>query len=414
MKDKKTNETNQDKIQISLPLNRRLLKYIFAISFIIALFYTVVTQPQKIFSLISYVISLLSPFIWGFCLAYVVNLLLRPLERFWNFIWHKLKNKKIVDKIKRPFCLVLSFLIALGAIFAIVFMIIPALKETVVAFVGKAPQYVKTLGQWYAAISEFFARYNFELPEIALDVEKIGEILNNVITNYGNSVLDKTVTITTSIVAAVVDVVLGVVFAIYLLAQKEKLGRQTNKVVHTLLKPKTADKLVNLTERVNGVFTKFVTGQLTEAVIIGVLCFIGMTIFRMPYSGIVSVLVGFTALIPMFGAFIGTAIGAFLILFESPIKAFWFIVFIIILQQLENNLIYPKVVGKSVGLPGIWVLCSVTIGGSLFGVLGMLFSVPVCSVVYVLFKEYINKKNSEQKSQITNNISEEQIKTEEN
>lgn len=393
MKNKKPNETEQDKIQLSLPLNKKLLKYILAITFIIAMFYVLVTQPQKITSFFSSLISLLSPFIWGFCLAYVVNLLLRPLERGWNFIWHRLKKKNIVNKIRRPICIALSFIIVLGALFAIVFMIIPTLEETVVGFVGKLPQYVKTLGLWYEKTVEFFAKYNFELPEINLDVDKIGEIINNVITNYGNSMLDTTVTVTTSIVSAIVNVVLGMVFAIYLLAQKENLIRQTNKVVHTVFKPEVADRLERLAKLVHSVFTKFVTGQLTEAVIIAVLCFIGMLIFRMPYAGMVSVLIGFTALIPMFGAFIGTAIGAFLILFESPVKAIWFVVFIIILQQLENNLIYPKVVGKSVGLPGIWVLCAVTIGGSAFGILGMLFSVPICSVMYVLFKNYINRKN---------------------
>ena len=141
------------------------------------------------------------------------------------------------------------------------------------------------------------------------------------------------------------------------------------------------------------------TGQFTEACIIGTLCFIGMLIFGMPYAGIISVLIGFTALIPIFGAFIGTGIGAFLILLENPLKAFWFVVFIIVLQQLEGNLIYPRVVGKSVGLPGIWVLTAVTIGGGLFGVAGMLFSVPVCSVLYVLFRKYINRKTEEIEAQ---------------
>ena len=331
MNDKKTPQKNEDKIEFSLPLNRRTLKYIAAIVLLISVVYVAVTSPEKIGSFISTVLGVLTPFLIGFCLAYVVNLLMRPLERFWNFVWHRLKNKKIVDKIRRPLCLVLSFLIVLGAIFAIVFMIIPALKDTVVAFVGKAPQYIAKIGDWYGSVVDFFARYNFDLPELALDLEKIGELVNSVITNYGNSVLDKTVTITASIVAAVVDIVLGVVFAIYLLAQKEKLCRQTNKVVHTLFKKKTADRMVEITALVNNVFTKFVTGQLTEAVIIGMLCFIGMLIFRMPYAGIVSVLVGFTALVPMFGAFIGTAIGEFLILLESPIKAVWFLIFIIIL-----------------------------------------------------------------------------------
>lgn len=392
MKDKKTSD---DKIQLSLPLNKRLLKYVFWITLIIAVAYTAVTQPQKIGAFIGGLLGLLSPFLIGFCVAYVVNLLLRPLERFWMWIWHKCKKQKLVSKIKRPLCLTLSFIIVLGAVFAIVFMIIPALKETVVAFANKVPQYAKTVENWYYTLADFLENYNFALPEISLDTSKVTDIAKDIISNYGDNVLDTTVNVTASIVSAVVDIVLGIVFAIYLLAQKENLGRQAKKSTFAIFGAKRAEKIVNFTDLANSVFTKFVTGQLTEACIIGVLCFIGMSIFRMPYAGIISILVGFTALIPIFGAFIGTGIGAFLILLENPVKAFWFIVFIIVLQQLEGNLIYPRVVGKSVGLPGIWVLAAVTIGGGLFGVVGMLFSVPVCSVMYVLFREFVNKKNKE-------------------
>lgn len=392
MKDKKTPENNQDKIQVSLPLNKRLLKYVFWITLIIAVAYTAVTQPQKIGTVISRAITLLSPFIIGFCMAYVVNLLLRPLEKFWMWIWHKFKRQKLVSKIKRPLCLTLSFLVVLGVIFAIVFMIIPALKDTVVLFANKVPQYAKTIETWYYTLVEFLENYNFELPEILLDTSKITNIAKDIISNYGDSVLNTTVNVTASIVSAVVNIVLGIVFAIYLLAQKENLGRQVKKSTFAVFGAERAEKIVNFADLTNSVFTKFVTGQLTEACIIGVLCFIGMSIFRMPYAGIISILVGFTALVPIFGAFIGTAVGAFLILLESPIKAFWFIVFIIVLQQLEGNLIYPRVVGKSVGLPGIWVLAAVTVGGGLFGVAGMLFSVPICSVMYVMFRNFVNKK----------------------
>ncbi len=392
MKDKKTPENNQDKIQVSLPLNKRLLKYVFWITLIIAVAYTAVTQPQKIGTVISRAITLLSPFIIGFCMAYVVNLLLRPLEKFWMWIWHKFKRQKLVSKIKRPLCLTLSFLVVLGVIFAIVFMIIPALKDTVVLFANKVPQYAKTIETWYYTLVEFLENYNFELPEILLDTSKITNIAKDIISNYGDSVLNTTVNVTASIVSAVVNIVLGIVFAIYLLAQKENLGRQVKKSTFAVFGAERAEKIVNFADLTNSVFTKFVTGQLTEACIIGVLCFIGMSIFRMPYAGIISILVGFTALVPIFGAFIGTAVGAFLILLESPIKAFWFIVFIIVLQQLEGNLIYPRVVGKSVGLPGIWVLAAVTVGGGLFGVAGMLFSVPICSVMYVIFRNFVNKK----------------------
>lgn len=396
MKDKKPQD---DKIQFSLPLNKRLLKYVFWITLIISVAYTAVTQPQKIWTVIGGAISLLSPFIIGFCMAYVVNLLLRPLERLWMWIWHKCKKQRLISKIKRPLCLTISFLVVLGIVFAIVFMIIPALKETIVSFANKVPQYAKTVEDWYYTLVEFLENYNFELPEISLDISKITDIAKDIISNYGDSVLDTTVNITASIVSAVVDIVLGIVFAIYLLAQKENLGRQIKKSAYAVFGASRAKKMVNFTELTNSVFTKFVTGQLTEACIIGVLCFIGMSIFRMPYAGIISILVGFTALVPIFGAFIGTGVGAFLILLEDPIKAFWFIVFIIVLQQLEGNLIYPRVVGKSVGLPGIWVLAAVTIGGGLFGVLGMLFSVPICSVMYVIFRNFVNKKTNHNEQQ---------------
>ena len=398
MKDKNQKD---DKIQLSLPLNKRLLKYVFWITLIIAVAYTAVTQPQKIGAVIGGAISLLSPFIIGFCMAYVVNLLLRPLERFWMWIWHKAKRQKLISKTKRPLCLTLSFLVVLGVIFAIVFMIIPALKDTVVSFANKVPQYAKTVESWYYALVDVLGNYNFELPEISLDINKITDFAKSVISNYGSNVLDTTVNVTTSIVSAIVDIVLGLVFAIYLLAQKEKLGNQTRRAATAILGPERSKRVVDFTALTNSVFTKFVTGQLTEACIIGVLCFIGMSIFKMPYAGIISILVGFTALVPIFGAFIGTAVGAFLILLESPIKAVWFVVFIIILQQLEGNLIYPRVVGKSVGLPGIWVLTAVTVGGGLFGVLGMLFSVPICSVLYVLFRNFVNKKNQEYKPEAT-------------
>lgn len=389
MKDKKPQE---DKIQFSLPLTRRSLKYIAAIIVMVALVYVVVTQPEKISRFISGVLSVLSPFIIGFCIAYVVNLLMKPLERFWNFIWKKLKNQKIVSKLRRPICLVLSLLIVFGVIFAIMFMVIPALKDTVASFADKVPQYTKTVEQWYNTVVDFLAHYNFELPEMALDTAKITEIAKNVISSYGNDVLNTTVNVTASIVSVVVDLVLGVVFSAYVLARKEILSRQANKIVRALFCPSRAKRIIDFTALTNDIFTKFVTGQLTEACIIGSLCFIGMLIFGMPYAGIISVLIGFTALIPIFGAFIGTGIGAFLILLENPLKALWFVVFIIVLQQLEGNLIYPRVVGKSVGLPGIWVLTAVTVGGGLFGIIGMLFSVPVCSVLYVLFRRFVNKR----------------------
>ncbi len=390
MNDKKQDEK---KLQLVLPFNRRFLKYTFIIIVFIAIVYSLFSDPQKAFGLISKVISVFSPFIIGLCIAYVVNLLMRPTERLWSFIWRKSKLK-FLEKCRRPVCLTLSSLLVFGVVFAIVFMIIPELKNTIVGFVDRVPQYAVTVEAWYNGLVDFLSKYNFELPAVSLESEKIGVFFKELLENYGNNVLNTTVNVTASIVSVIFNIVLGIAFSIYVLAQKEKLGRFARNTVNAIFSERRAQKTLELATLTNDVFTRFVTGQLTEAVIIGVLCFIGMLIFRMPYAAVISVLVGFTALIPVFGAFFGTAVGAFLILLESPMKAFWFIVFIIVLQQLEGNLIYPRVVGKSVGIPGMLVLVAVTVGGGFFGILGMLFSVPVCSVLYVVFKQFIEKRLS--------------------
>lgn len=390
MNNKKENE-KKERIEISLPAGKQLLRHVLlVVAFAVFLFW-VAEHPEKPLGIISNIFSLFTPFIIGFCVAYVVNLLMRPLERLWGIIWSRSK-RTFHQSFKRPVCLILSALLVFGLVFSIVFMIIPALKDTVVSFVDRIPQYIAAIESTYNRLAEFLAEYNFELPDISVEMDKLGSSIKKLITSYGDSVVNTTVSVTASIVSVVVDIVLGIAFSLYVLAQKETLGRQFKKVLYALFDIKKSDRFLEIAALTDNVFTKFVTGQLTEAVIIGVLCFIGMLILGIPYATVISVLVGFTALIPVFGAFFGTAVGAFLILLESPVKALWFVVFIIVLQQLEGNLIYPRVVGKSVGLPGIWVLVAVTLGGGVMGVTGMLFAVPVVTVLYVIFKEYIAKR----------------------
>ncbi len=408
MKDKNNKD---DRFELSLPINRRTFKYAALLVLLVAGVYIFLFSPQKIIGIFTTVIKVLTPFIIGGCLAYIVNIIMRPLERGWVWCWRKAKNQKAVHKAKRPVCLTVSFLLILGVIFSIIFMIIPALEETVVNFATKIPQYAQTVEGWYHNIADFASKYNVNIPQnISLNTDKLTDIAKTVISDYGESVIDTTVNVTTSIVTALFDIVLGIVFAVYMLAQKEKLSAQIKKATFAVFKAKRAERIVSLTALANRVFTKFVTGQFTEACIIGILSFIGMMIFGMPYAGIISLLIGFTALIPIFGAFIGTAIGAFLILLENPIMALWFVVFIIVLQQLEGNLIYPRVVGKSVGLPGIWVLAAVTFGGGFFGLFGMLFSVPICSILYVLFRNYVNKKTKNISVQVIVTEADEQTK----
>ena len=362
--------------------NRNTIKYIIGTAAIIILVAWCVNNAEKISGILSGFFSLISPFITGFCFAFVVNVLMRPLENIFDKIFRKCSDAKR-KKAKRPVCLILSMVIITGLLFALVFMIIPEFINALQTLIKSVPRYAAQIEVWAGNLIAFAESHGVALPEMSFNTGKLLDTLKNFINNSG--IVDKTINFTGSILSGVVNLIVAIAFCIYLLAQKEKLSAQMKKLLQAFLPKKNdVDRLVNLVEIADRTFTSFITGQLTEAVIIGILCFIGMLIFKMPYAGVISVLVGFTALIPVFGAFIGTAFGALLILFDNPMKAFWFVVFIIVLQQLEGNFIYPKVVGKSVGLPGIWVLVAVTVGGTLGGVWGILLSVPLCSVIYNL------------------------------
>ena len=391
--EKKENRKKENKEQnLVIPLNKNTLKYVFAVITFVFLLFWIATNSENVTEIIKKGFSIISPFLSGLCFAFIINTILGPLEKLWSKIPSK-KTQKIKEKLKRPVCLTISTLLVLGFIFAVLFMLIPELINTVSGLIKVLPEFIENVDTWWCEKKVSFETHNVVLPNLNLDINRILEAGNKLISNYGETFINTTVNITTIIVKFVVNFILAIVFSIYLLAQKEKLSKQTKRVVYALFKSEKVEKLFELLTLANKSFSRFVVGQFLEAVIIGVLCFIGMLIFRMPYAGVISVLIGFSALIPVFGALMGVAIGAFLILLVSPIKAFWFVVFIIILQQIEGNLIYPKVVGKSVGLPGIWVLVAVTVGGGAFGIIGMLFSVPICSVLYILLKEFVRRKN---------------------
>ena len=228
-----------------------------------------------------------------------------------------------------------------------------------------------------------------------MNVEAATKVITGFLSSYGDSVVNTTFNITTSILGALVNLLLALVFSVYMLAQKETLLAQSRRLLLAALPKKAGARTMHILKLTNNAFSSFVTGQVTEAVILGTLCCTGMLILRLPYALPVSVIISFTSLIPIFGAWIGAATGAFLIVFVSPIKALTFLIFLLILQQVEGNLIYPKVVGKSVGLPGLWVLAAVTIGGGAFGLLGMLIGVPICSVVYALVQDFIRSQPEE-------------------
>lgn len=374
-----------------MELNKKNIKKILLIITFTAVIFGVVDNFSYTLQIIKGIFSVISPFIIGLCVAFIVNVLLRQLEKLWKKIPSK-KHKDLLEKLKRPVCLVGSIVIIIGAIFILMFMIIPEISQTVSMIIDMMPQYLKEVEGWWIDVRTFMSEYAIVLPEINIDFGEVVKKISGTVSQVGPAFIDRTFAFTGSIFNGIFNFVLGLVFSMYVLAQKEKLGEGAKKVLNAMFCEKKVNSILDICSLTNKTFSNFITGQLTEACIIALLCFIGMNIFGFPYALTISTLIGFTALIPVFGAFIGTAIGAFLILMVSPIKALWFIIFVIVLQQIEGNLIYPRVVGKSVGLPGIWVLTAVTLGNGLFGILGMLVAVPVFSVLYTLFKKFIDKK----------------------
>lgn len=349
------------------------------------IFFTVVLifafiHIKEIWSFLGFVIKLIMPFILGLVIAFVLNILI-------NLIEHKLLDKaKMKDKSKRVISLLLSLAIVFAFIVILLSLIIPQLQNTVSLFVDNMPVYEEN-------VRELLDKFNVDqdtVMQIEEWVQNFGDTAVEYIKNNSDKIFEVTLGVASNVISVLVNTVIAFVFAIYLLVQKEKLLYQVNKVLRAYLPFKRVSKIRDIAKLSNRICAHFVSGQCLEAVIIGVLCFIGMLLLGIPYAGSISVLIGVTALIPVYGAFIGTIIGAFLIFMVSPIKALIFIIFIIILQQFEGNLIYPKVVGKSVGLPGIWVFVAVTIGASLAGVVGMLVSVPVASICYSIIATDVN------------------------
>ena len=370
-------------------------KYLKSLAVILAaiLFFVIISNISTVGNALSKILSVFSPLILGLCIAFVINLPLRFLE---ERVFGKLtrKNGKVWSKLKRPLCLTLSVLFLLSVITVFLSFVVPELIKTGQKFFTTLPTAMEGIS---ATIDETLVKLHLDVifPDLTIDWNSISAWALSIIDNHSNSIAQGALGIVTTLFNTVLNLVLGFVFSIYVLASKESLGKLAKSVIYSIMKRERARKLISVVVLSNKAFSGFISGQCTEVLLIGVLCFIGMLIFRMPYAVMVSCVIAFTAFIPVFGPFIGTAIGAFFILIESPIKALWFVIFIIILQQLESNIIYPRIMGKHVGLPGIWVLAAVTIGGGLFGVVGIIVSVPVCSVIYTLFDRWIKKRLEE-------------------
>lgn len=349
--------------------------------------------------------GILFPFMLGAAIAFGLNVPMSFLEKkiFGNA---KLSAKNRVQRMARPLSLVITIVLVLGVIALVMFVVIPELGTTFV-MLGKNIQVF--MPQALAWLEELFEN-NKEIAAMIGNVDmNWDKLLDGVIGFFRSgvsNVLGSTMSVAKSIVSSVTTFFIAFVFACYILLQKEKLHVQVKKVLYAYTKKSTAGTVIAICSLAYKTFSNFLTGQCVEALILGSMFFVTMTIIRMPYALLVGVLIAFTALIPIFGAFIGCVVGAFLILMVNPVKALIFVAMFLILQQLEGNLIYPKVVGSSVGLPSIWVLAAVSIGGSLMGIVGMLVFIPLVSVVYTIFRGDVYRRLNE-KGIVVENDSEE-------
>ncbi|MEA4893192.1 MAG: AI-2E family transporter [Peptococcaceae bacterium] len=343
-----------------------------------------------------FVLNILFPFILGGALAFVLNLPMQAIERR-LFGGEKLRQSKLVRKLARPLSLVLSILLVGGIISIVLLVVVPELAASFAGLGANIEKFLPTAQAWLENLFQNNQQLAAEIRGLELDWDKMLDSAITFFKNGAGNLLNSTFSVAKTIISALVNFGIGFVFACYILLQKETLGRQVKKALYALLKESQVKKILYVSSLSYKTFSSFITGQCLEAVILGTMFFVVMSLMGLPYALLVGVLIAFTALIPIFGAFIGCAISAFLILMDSPTKALIFIILFLVLQQLEGNLIYPHVVGNSIGLPSIWVLAAVTIGGSLLGIVGMLVFIPLTSVIYTLFREYVHTRLKEKK-----------------
>lgn len=400
-----------------MELDKQTIKKIIGlISFAILLSWGL-KNTEFIKRLIALALGLLQPFLIGGVIAFVVNVPMRALE---NACFIKPYQKRLAAqaaakpagkgstvpakppiwyRAKRPLSLILSLLLVIGIIGVGTLIVVPETVSSFSSIVNNLRNFPLMLNQWAQELMDWMPQaavwledLNLNLDLTSIDWREIITQVVNFLQNGAGNVLNTTFTVASGIFNGIVTGFLAIVFSFYLLMNKEKLGSQTKQLLYALLKEPHADYLVRVGQMTNRTFSKFLSGQCVEAVILATLFFVSMSILRFPYAMIISTLIAFTALIPIFGAFIGCVVGAFLILLVDPVRAFWFVVLFLFLQQFEGNIIYPRVVGSSVGLPSMWVLVAVTLGGSMMGVLGMLVYIPMFSVFYRLIREAVSDR----------------------
>lgn len=337
---------------------------------------------------LGWVFQLASPLLIGFCIAFVLGV---PLKFFEKHLFPK-SNKKWVNNIRRPICIVLSLVIIILIICLVLGLVVPELISAFEILAKSVPVFVEDVQDFLLKYTDSIPQLEAWIAEFNIPWNEVGKTLFDMVKNGASGIIGSTFNVITTIFSSTVNLFIAVIFALYILLGKEKLKSQARRICIAYFPEEKVNSASETLRMITDTFVKFITGQCTEAVILGTLCWLGLSLFQFPYAPMIGACIGLTALIPVVGAFIGGFVGGFMIFMVNPIQTIWFVVFILVLQQLENSLIYPRVVGTSVGLPAMWVLAAVTLGGGLFGVIGMLFAVPTFSVIYTLVRQNVTKR----------------------
>ena len=347
-------------------------------------------QYYKLFlQFFGFLINLIFPFILGGAIAFVINVPMSFIER------HLFQSKKKFNLFRRPISYLLTLIFVFGLLGLAMFVILPQLSDTLRMLTHQIPSGIKSIQQWIYNTTANLPSVRTYVANLKINWANVSTYVINFITNTSGSIFSSGLNLVSGIIGGVTTFIIAFIFSIYILFQKEKLSSHVRQVMYALLPEAKSDEIVRIGKLANKTFRNFLSGQCIEAMILGFMFFITLTIFQFPYALLIGVIIAITALIPIFGAFLGCAVGIFLIIIVNPVQAFWFVVVFLILQQIEGNLIYPHVVGSSVGLPAIWILVAVTVGGSLMGIAGILLFIPLCSVGYALFREFVKKRVKE-------------------
>ncbi len=376
---------------------KKQTKRLFAVVTYGIVLFMLLVKFDSVKNAFSWIFAILEPVIYGVVIAFIINIIMNIFRH--KVYYHMAESEKRWEKrLCGVFCAVSTTVVVAIIIALIVFFIVPQVKSAVETLIEKLPTSQEQLLAWIdAKLIEWKAppSVSESIHKFQIDWDEVIDFFSNLLDGKVGTVLDTAFSATASVITAIANVVVGFIIAIYILVQKDRVLRVLRKLLELFIPARFQDEMFRVLQVTNRSFSNFLTGQMIEAVIFGTLCTIGLAIFRFPYAVTIGVLTGITALLPIIGAWIGAIVGSLLVWVEAPDKVIWFLVFILLLQQIEGHFIYPKVVGESIGLPGLLVLIAVIVGGGMNGIMGIFIAVPIFAIIFTLLKDAVDKKDRE-------------------